>query len=190
MTNEKEILTTFEAARYCHVHPGTIKNWIKTANLKAFKTPGGHRRIYKRDLDKFLQDRNIPVSPAENSQRRRVLIVEQDYQVREEITRLLHLWGGMFDVVAVNNAFEGGEMIVVFRPELIVIDPAVCGIPSGELFAHIRSSHYLDGVKILAITGDVSTVRKDGADAVLTRPLEIRKLRREVESFLADPTGK
>ena len=119
MANEKAILTTFEAAKYCHVHPGTIKNWIQSEYLKAFKTPGGHRRIYKRDLDKFLDDRDIPINKDEapGSHRIRVLLIEHDYHIREEISNLLQRWNGVFEVAAVSNAFEGGEMLVVFKPE-------------------------------------------------------------------------
>ncbi len=46
----EEILTVFQACKYCRVSPKTIINWIESGHIKAFKTVGGHRRIKKTDL--------------------------------------------------------------------------------------------------------------------------------------------
>jgi excisionase family DNA binding protein len=184
VSNEKEILTTFEAARYCHVHPGTIKNWIRNGMLKAFKTPGGHRRIYRSDLDIFLKDMDIPVTREESGRRRKVLVAEPAYRVREAITRLLHRWGGVFEVTAVDNAFEAGEMLVVFKPGIVIIDRAISGMDIEELCTHIKSSAYLDNVRVIVLGGEVESVEESAADAVLERPLDISKLSQAIESIL------
>jgi two-component system OmpR family response regulator len=57
-------LTTGKAAEYCHVSQATIVNWIKDGRLKAYTTPGGHRRILQSDLVSFLEAQNMPVEPA------------------------------------------------------------------------------------------------------------------------------
>ena len=56
-------LTTGQAARYCHVSHTTILNWIKTGRLKAYATPGGHRRILLADLLSLLETYGMPVDP-------------------------------------------------------------------------------------------------------------------------------
>ena len=50
-----EILTLSQASKYCKVSTKTIINWIEAGELSALKTAGGHRRIKKDDLDKFLK---------------------------------------------------------------------------------------------------------------------------------------
>ena len=189
MSSDKEILTTFEAAKYCHVHPGTIKNWIRNEHLKAFKTPGGHRRIYRRDLDKFLQDMDIPVTREEASRRRKVLVVVPDYKVRESIAKMLHRWGGAFEVSAVGNAFEGGELLAVFKPELVIIDPGITGLETDELCGHIKSSFPDEGVRVVVLGGDESAAEENLADAVLAMPLDIRELRKVIERVLEAKKG-
>jgi excisionase family DNA binding protein len=184
MNINKEILTTFEAARYCHVHPGTIKNWIRKESLKAFKTPGGHRRIYKKDLDKFLQDKSIPARAAHSGLRQRVLIVEREYKNREEISKLLHRWQGLFEITAVSNGFEAGEMLIAFKPELVIIDPALSGLEPDELCDHIRNVLYPDTVRIVALNVDQDENESMNADSVLEQPLEIMKLKQELEKLL------
>lgn len=49
----KEILNTREAAALLNVTPQTIKNYIYAGKLKAMKTPGGHHRIRRADLEKL-----------------------------------------------------------------------------------------------------------------------------------------
>lgn len=52
LTN-KEVLNTREAASFIKVTAQTIKNYIYSGKLKAIKTPGGHHRILKIDLQDF-----------------------------------------------------------------------------------------------------------------------------------------
>ena len=182
---EKEILSTFEAARYCQVHPGTIKNWIKNENLKAFKTPGGHRRIYKRDLDNFLNEKNIPVSYESMNQRKKVLIIVPDYREREKISRTLLRWAGFFEVAAVSNCFEAGEFLVLFKPDLLILDETLPGIDTAEVCRHIKSSLYLEDSKILVLAKGSSGEKISGeVDAVLSKPIHGERLLSELERIL------
>lgn len=43
-----------DAARYLGVFSLTLRNWEKKGFIKAFRTPGGHRRFKKTDLDKII----------------------------------------------------------------------------------------------------------------------------------------
>lgn len=44
-------LSTNEAAGYLHVHPDTLRRWVKNGNCGHFKTPGGWYRFRLSDLD-------------------------------------------------------------------------------------------------------------------------------------------
>jgi excisionase family DNA binding protein len=48
---QKEILNTSEAAELINVTGQTIKNYIYSGKLKSLKTPGGHHRIRRSDLE-------------------------------------------------------------------------------------------------------------------------------------------
>jgi len=50
----KEYLTTFEAAKIMSVTPDAVLKWIKSGKLKARRTPGGHHRIAKKNIDELL----------------------------------------------------------------------------------------------------------------------------------------
>lgn len=56
----KDIFTTFDVSRICQANIASIKNWIMKGYLRAFRTPGGHYRIQKKDLVNFLRKYHMP----------------------------------------------------------------------------------------------------------------------------------
>jgi len=66
----REILNTREAASLLKVTTQTIKNYIYSGKLKAIKTPGGHHRVRRVDLESigFISEEDkyqIPLTPAD-----------------------------------------------------------------------------------------------------------------------------
>ncbi len=61
MKSNTNVLTTFQVSKYCQVNISTVIHWVKTNKLKAYRTPGGHRRINKTDFFEFLKKYNLPV---------------------------------------------------------------------------------------------------------------------------------
>lgn len=59
--NSETILTAKETARILKVSIPTIKNYIYQGKLKSFKTPGGHHRILKSDLDAIIKKSELPL---------------------------------------------------------------------------------------------------------------------------------
>ena len=57
---QKDVFTTFDVSRICQANIASIKNWIMKGYLKAFRTPGGHYRIQKKDLVAFLRKYHMP----------------------------------------------------------------------------------------------------------------------------------
>jgi len=49
-----KFLTTGQAASICSVTPDTVLKWIRSGQMPARRTPGGHHRIDRKDLDTFL----------------------------------------------------------------------------------------------------------------------------------------
>jgi len=54
-------LTSRDIATYCQVSKSTVLEWIKSGRLKAFRLPGGHYRIDKKDFKEFLEKWNMPI---------------------------------------------------------------------------------------------------------------------------------
>ncbi len=186
---EKEILTTFEAARYCQVHPGTIKNWIMFQNLKAFRTPGGHRRIYRRELERFLRERQMPLARETLSPRHRVLVIGADRELREQIATALHLRMQGYEVATAADGFEGGELLVAFRPGLVIVDCPLPGMNPVDFCHHLKDSPYLDRARVLCLTDHPESLSQalleHCTDGVLPRLVTMKRLCLEVERIVS-----
>lgn len=52
-----EVLTTTGAAQLCNVSRFTIRNWVESGKLSSAVTAGGHRRILKDDILKFMPEK-------------------------------------------------------------------------------------------------------------------------------------
>lgn len=50
----KEYITTGQAASLCSVTPDTVLKWIKAGKIPASRTPGGHYRISRTDVEQFI----------------------------------------------------------------------------------------------------------------------------------------
>jgi excisionase family DNA binding protein len=55
MPSSKEFFSTGEAAEICSVTPDTVLKWIRAGKIPAKRTPGGHNRIPRRALLKFVE---------------------------------------------------------------------------------------------------------------------------------------
>jgi len=82
MKSDTKTYTTFYISKICDVYPTTVANWIDEGKLKAFTTPGGHRRVSADDLKEFLKKYNMPVPEKLFSNgKKKVLAVDDDKAV-------------------------------------------------------------------------------------------------------------
>lgn len=63
-TTKHDWVSLREAAEILGVHPATIRNWADKGSLPARRTPGGHRRFRREDLEAWLEAQQTP-PPAE-----------------------------------------------------------------------------------------------------------------------------
>jgi excisionase family DNA binding protein len=55
-------MTTGQVAKKLFVHMRTVLNWINEGRIKAYSTPGNHRRITREEFNKFCKKYNMVVS--------------------------------------------------------------------------------------------------------------------------------
>lgn len=58
----KESFTTQDVATILGITRVTVRNWVLKGYLKAETTKGGHRRISRGELERFLASRGVPLS--------------------------------------------------------------------------------------------------------------------------------
>jgi excisionase family DNA binding protein len=87
-----EWLTLSEAADELGVHPSTLRRWTDEGRVPARRTPGGHRRYAKADIDGYAA--TTSEHPAEGSEPHHAVDLHYDWGNRfaeEEIAEMRHL---------------------------------------------------------------------------------------------------
>ncbi len=179
--------TTFGISRICDVYPTTVANWIDKGILKAFATPGGHRRVREEDLKKFLKIHKIPV-PEELSSpaKKRILVVDDDPAVRKAIEGVIKTQKKKYEVFTASDGFEAGLAVEIKKPHLVILDLLLPGIDGFGVCRIIKK--YNKQMKILAVTGyDTPETKKEileaGADDYMGKPFGRKELLEKVREI-------
>ena len=176
----KTVFTTGEAAKICKVSQQTIIRCFDNGQLKGFRVPGSRfRRIPREMLYKFMKDNGIPTDALESG-KRKVLLVDDDTELVELMTKVLEE-DGRFEVRIASNGFDAGMMVKEYRPDLIVLDVMLPDINGKEVCQRVRADNTLEDVRILCISGmieddKIQDLKLSGADEFLHKPFEIEAL--------------
>jgi len=177
MTGQKVIYTTSEVSKICRVSLSTVINWVNRGKLRAFETPGGHRRIKKEDLDKFLHAYNMPLEQElESSPVKRVLIVDDDLHTVHLLIKHIQNHIPHSKIKTAKDGFELGSRIISFQPDLVILNILLPNLDGFEVCRRIKSMPEAQNTKIAAITAqqkadDEEKVTASGADAYFVKPL-------------------
>ena len=172
-------LTTHQVARLLDMSPGAILTWIDAGTLPAFRTPGGHRRVPRAKLVRFLRDHGMPL-PRELAIRR-ILIVDDDQPFLRSTARLLRHHVPGLELETADSAPIGLLKVGTFRPDAVLLDAYMPGMDGIEACRLLRSSRETEDIAVVAVTGRPSaeiekSFAKAGALATLTKPLDVPML--------------
>jgi excisionase family DNA binding protein len=176
----KQVYTTGEAAKICKVSQQTIIRCFDNGQLKGFRVPGSRfRRIPREALYKFMKDNGIPTDALESG-KRKVLLVDDDPDLVDMMSKVLED-DGRFEVRIAANGFDAGMMVKEYRPDLIVLDVMLPDINGKEVCQRVRADNTLEDVRIICISGmieddKIQELKDAGADDFLHKPFEIEEL--------------
>jgi len=140
-----DVISTREAAKLLGVSVRSIQLWVESGVLKAWKTAGNHRRIYKDSVNSLIQQRQT-LNPL-------ILIVEDEATVQAYIQALIESFIDEPNIVFANNGFEGLIKLGEMDPSLLLIDldmPEMNGI---EMIRSLRSIEKYKSLHASVITG-------------------------------------
>jgi signal transduction histidine kinase/ActR/RegA family two-component response regulator len=117
----------------------------------------------------------IPPFVAQRVRSRKILVVEDDPDVRRVIVECLGLIG--YAVTEASNGTEGLAAIAIARPDLLVVDYAMPDMTGAEVISKAREM--VGELPVILATGyaDMATVeRLAGKPAILRKPFDINSL--------------
>ncbi len=160
---EVATITPKQAADRFGVSPVTIHNWIEKGTLKAWRTPGGHRRITMKSVDALfrLRERELCGDPEEPVFS--VLVVEEDplllksYEMRFRSSRL------PLEILTAASGVEGLVQAVRTTPDCLIADLTLSDVNGFAMMRKLKSDLELHGILAIAVTNlDQREVQQHG----------------------------
>jgi excisionase family DNA binding protein len=180
-SKQKTHLTPNEVAKLLMVNPVTVRQWAARGLLRSLSTPGGHRRFLLRDVEEFARSRGAKPIDAGNGRPERILIVDDDEQVRGFVAELLRVRAPEVATELASDGFDAGAKVEAFRPHALVLDLRMPGMDGFEVCRRLRARPTLRHIRIVAVTGEhtpenVDRIMEAGADACLAKPIDSDRL--------------
>ncbi|MDD5687868.1 MAG: response regulator [Elusimicrobia bacterium] len=185
-----KIFTTYQISKMLNVDITTVIDWVNKGMLKAYKTPGGHRRVQIDDLVDFLKKYKMPVPDVITRVKpeailKKVLIVDDEKGILDFISRAIKKFFKNVEIETAADGFAAGRKISEFKPDLLILDIRLPGIDGFKVLEQLKK----EKMKIVVITAYHSEETKEkvfkaGADAYLIKPFDIEELIRKIGEIL------
>lgn len=176
LPDKNSYLTPTECAKRLNVATVTLRKWAQQGMLEAMVTPGGHRRYAMETVAQFAEKYKLPFE-YDRDDVRRILIVDDDPQIRSYLKSLFAKFRDLAVTEAVQDGFEAGHMLHVFRPSIVLLDLMMPGLDGYEVCRQIKSHPATRHIRVIAITGffsgeNIKRITDAGAETCLQKPID------------------
>lgn len=147
----------------------SVQLMVDRGELRAWKTPGGHRRIDRASVEAFLQvrqgdagkkrstgrtvpDAEAPVGAAEEGGKAKVLIIEDSKHYQKLASMLLRNDFPALEVFVADDGFAGLAMAGQLQPALLIVDILLPGMDGATLIASLRSHAQFADSQLIVLT--------------------------------------
>ena len=145
------ILTTAQAADLLGVSVRTAQLWIEAGALPSWKTPGGHRRVRRADVETLLPSTNLRKTFKTALT---VVITDRDrFAFYRELVQSVE--GCAVEIY--DSIVAAAKTISVRLPLVIVVDMSTSARDRAELLRELATDPQLGHTLVIAVTGSTSS---------------------------------
>lgn len=193
-TGKEDFYTTRQAAELLNVSVKTAQLWAESGALRAWKTPGGHRRITRESVEALVAQRASVLKkkpPPVGASLHGLLVVEDDSRTRRLYEMTLEHWGLPLQVTLARDGFEALLKIGERAPDMLVTDLDMPGMDGFRLIAALRLDPRFRATQIIVISGmPAAEIKANGGlpkgITVLPKPIPFGDLRKLIEHRLVN----
>lgn len=156
--------TTLDVARRLNLAVRSVQLMVDRGELQAWKTPGGHRRISRASVDRWLATRQsgpAPTAPVRGGVQaaigvrgggKRVLLIEDSRHYQNLVSMLLAEKFPEVELHIADNGIPGLAMAGQLQPALLIVDILLPGIDGATLITNLRSHRQFSQSRLIVIT--------------------------------------
>ncbi len=189
MAKGKNVLTTGDVAKICHVAPRTVSKWFDNGQLKGYRIPGSKdRRIPLSELLRFMKVHNMPTAGLAVG-KIRVLIADSNEQAAKALAETLRNKAD-YEVQTVHSNFETGAVVQKFAPHVLLVSLLAEGIDATDVCRGIRANEESETIKIVALANRLSDSESEallqkGFDGYVSYSEDVTEVVKKIEEVTA-----
>lgn len=150
----KKFLSTTEIAAMLEVNRYTVSLWIDRGVMKAMITPGGHKKVPREEVVRFMQSRGMNMPPELGLvQRKRLVIVDDESSVAQTIKNGICMVFPDLDVDIYTHPVTALLNIGKNPPDLVLLDIVMPDMNGISVCGKIREDKTTKKVRIIAMSG-------------------------------------
>ena len=189
MAKGKDVLTTGDVAKICHVAPRTVSKWFDNGQLKGYRIPGSKdRRIPVSELIRFMKMHNMPTSALPVG-KIRVLIADSNDKTASALGDVLQNEAD-YEVKTVRSNFGTGAIVHKFAPHVLLVSLLSEDIDAMGICECIHTHEDLRTIKIIALVNGLSDSESEallqkGFDGYVPYSADAKEVIRRIEEATA-----
>lgn len=192
-----EPYTTIEVASLLGLAVRSVQLMVDRGELDAWKTPGGHRRISRASVERWLVERRGGIRSADGTGARgqarrapRVLLIEDSVHFQNLVRLLAGQKFPHIELHVADEGFVGLAMAGQLQPDVLIVDILLPGIDGATLITSLRSHPQFRQSRLIVITSLDESQREPYAFALAGVPVVHKpNLVAELPALLADALG-
>jgi excisionase family DNA binding protein len=192
--------SSFQIAKMLNVSRQAVNQWIDKGYIDSYRTPGGHRRVARRDLIAFLHSRNIPIpyelensNSSQQSKSREpafeIVMIDDDEDFLILVQQALDELIPNVRFRKYTNGLDGLIAIGAERPNLVLLDMRMPNLNGAEVVKRLKTNALTDSLPIIVITAyeevpDVQVARKLKVEQVISKSRPLMEIARQIVQFV------
>ncbi len=160
-TNQPELFTASDVARFCQVDLKTIHNWADKGEIRHFRTPGRHLRFRRLDVLDFLRKYGYPIPDVLRLGKPKVIAVDDDPQVLASLRKSL---SKRFDLTTFQDPFDALVAVGSLQPDAMILDVQMPGLDGVKCLERLRSIDLTSHIRCI-VYSSADEMKKNATEA-------------------------
>lgn len=201
-TPASEYCSTIEVAQMLGLAVRSVQLMVDRGELEAWKTSGGHRRILRESVNRWVASRHqdgeggsLGKSTAGVGAKRpqKILLIEDSAHFQNLISLLVQQHLPESEIHIASDGISGLAKFGQIQPQLLLVDILLPGIDGAALITSLRSDPQFSNTKLVIITGLTDSEMSPYAFAleglpVIRKPNLVKELIPVLNQLLEQPS--
>lgn len=146
--------TTLEVARWLGMAVRSVQLMVDRGELQAWKTPGGHRRISRASVERWLAAHHsgVPHAQPAGASSRTVLLIEDSAHCQHLVALLVREQFPDVELHVADDGIAGLAMAGELQPAVLIVDLVLPGIDASTLVTSLRTHPQFARSQLIVLT--------------------------------------